>query len=170
MWAATLSWAVKRSPQRSTSGWRGFETRRCRRRCRAPRDHLGSGGAELRPCRTRSCRHGRQSQNTPPPPSLTCSYRQNTHWPLSADVLRGDGVTADPRHLDVGDLLHLQTQVLPLNHHPRSPLPRSCQRINLQAKGREINHLSAVKQILLILPVRISFFSTFAQTFYRKQF
>lgn len=64
--------------------------------------------------------------------TFTCSHqRTDTDWPLSTDVLRRDGVTADSGHLNVSDLLHLQTQVLPLNRHPRPPFPRTRQRVNL---------------------------------------
>lgn len=59
-----------------------------------------------------------------------------THAPLCADVLRGGGVTADTGNLDLGDLLHLQTQVLPFDRHPCPPLPRSRQRRYLQGRGQ----------------------------------
>ena len=43
--------------------------------------------------------------------------------PLSADVVGGDGDAADPGHLDVSDLPHLQPKVLPLDGDQRAPLP-----------------------------------------------
>ncbi len=122
------------SPRRSTSAWKAFDTRHCRRQCKARQGRLESEGEEPRPCHTRSCRQTRTHTELATP--LTCSaVRSHQHVnnisPLSADVLRGDGVTADSRHLNMSDLLHLQTQVLPLNRHPCPPLSRTCERVNL---------------------------------------
>lgn len=62
------------------------------------------------------------------------------HWPLSADILWGNGTTTDSSHLHVRNLFDLQTKVLPLNCNTRPPLPRTCQRVDLWERRSIINY------------------------------